>query len=138
LAYIVAPVTRHGETVFHFFSSSVAHAFDLFLWHDVHGFGNPICSVSVGVMRVFADGGVQPRERSTRTTSASPTILFISGLVDLEKLEIVFVDEYPESRLQQVSNSLCLSSVRMAIANHQLRFPTIRDLPDLAISFPYR
>lgn len=50
-AYIVAPVTRHGETVFHFFNSSVAHAFVLSLWHEVHGFGTPEDSVIAGVMK---------------------------------------------------------------------------------------
>jgi hypothetical protein len=42
--------TRHGEVFSHFLNSCLAQAMDLSLWHEVHGFGIPVCSVRFGVM----------------------------------------------------------------------------------------
>src|SRR6185437_4795131 len=41
---------RHGERSGHLLISFVAHAVDLSLWHDVHGFGILYLSVIAGVM----------------------------------------------------------------------------------------
>ena len=42
--------SRHGERSGHLLISLVAHAVDLSLWHDVHGFGILYLSVIAGVM----------------------------------------------------------------------------------------
>jgi hypothetical protein len=43
-------LTLHGDTVAHFFNSSVAQRVDLSAWQEVQGFGIPDLSVSAGVM----------------------------------------------------------------------------------------
>jgi hypothetical protein len=44
-------LTRHGDTEVHSLSCCLAQSLDLSLWHEVHGFGMPDCSVSSGDMK---------------------------------------------------------------------------------------